>query len=127
VFLSPIGERKLDKSWLTVINLSVVSAFVFLGVNVVSPILPQYARTFDVSVALTGWVISAYGLARVLTDLPAGLFSDKSGGKKVMIAGLVIVVVSSVAAGLAPNFFALILARVASGVGSALYVISAIS
>jgi MFS family permease len=117
----------LNKLWLTAVNLSVVSAFVFLGVSVVSPILPQYARAFNVSVALTGWAISAYALARVLTDLPAGLFSDKFGSKKVMLSGLAFIAIFSVVAGLAPTYSVLILARVASGVGSGLYVISATS
>jgi MFS family permease len=96
-------------------------------VSVVSPILPQYARAFNVSLALTGWAISVYALARVLTDLPAGLFSDKFGGRNVMILGLVIVVISSVIAGLAPTYSLLILARASSGVGSALHIISATS
>jgi DHA1 family multidrug resistance protein-like MFS transporter len=101
--------------------------FVFLGVNVVSPILPQYTMTFNVPVALTGWVISSYAMARVVTDLPAGMFSDKYGGKKVMVTGLAIVTVSSVVAGLAPTYLVLILARALGGLGSALYVTSATS
>ena len=112
----------MNERWVTVVNLSVVSAFVFLGVSVVSPILPQYAMTFNVPVALTGWAISSYALARVVTDLPAGMFSDKCGRKKVMVTGLAIVAFSSVVAGLAPTYLILILARALGGLGSALYV-----
>jgi MFS family permease len=117
----------LNIRWLTVINLSVVSGFVFLGVNVVSPILPQYARTFNVSVALTGWAISSYALARVLTDLPAGMLNDRYSCKKAMIAGLAMISLSSIVASLAPTYLVLILARASSGTGSALYIISATS
>ena len=117
----------MNERWVAVVNLSVVSAFVFLGVSVVSPILPQYAMTFNVPVALTGWAISSYALARVVTDLPAGMFSDKYGRKKVMVTGLAIVTVSSVVAGLAPTYLVLVLARVLGGLGSALYVTSATS
>ncbi|MDH5770716.1 MAG: MFS transporter [Candidatus Bathyarchaeota archaeon] len=117
----------MNERWAAVINLSVVSALVFLGVNVVSPILPQYAMTFNVPVALTGWAISSYALARVLADLPAGMFSDKYGRKKVMVTGLAIVTVSSVVAGLAPTYLVLILARALGGLGSALYVTCATS
>lgn len=105
-----------------VINLSTVSAFVFLGMNVISPILPQYALTFNVPVALTGWVVSSFALARILTDLPAGIMDVKLGGKKVMIAGLVIVVLSSLAAAMSPSYLILISARLLSGMGSAFYV-----
>jgi len=117
----------LNGRWEAVFNLSVVSAFVFLGVSVVSPILPQYALTFNVPVAVTGWAISSYAMARVATDLPAGMFSDRYGRKKVMIAGLAIVAVSSVVAGLAPTYLVLILARALGGLGSALYVTAATS
>lgn len=117
----------LNERWVVVLNLSVVSAFVFLGVNVVSPILPQYAMTFNVPVALTGWAISSYALAKVAADLPAGMFSDKYGRKKVMVTGLAIVTVSSLVAGLAPTYLVLILARALGGLGSALYVTSATS
>ncbi len=117
----------MNEQWIAVVNLSVVSAFVFLGVSVISPILPQYAMTFNVPVALTGWAISSYALARVVTDLPAGVFSDKYGRKKVMVTGLATVTVSSVVAGLAPTYLVLILARMLGGLGSALYITSATS
>lgn len=117
----------MNEQWVSVINLSIVSAFVFLGVSIISPILPQYALTFNVPVALTGWAISSYAMARVAADLPAGMFSDKYGKKKVMVTGLATVAFSSVAAGLAPTYFVLILARALGGLGSALYITSATS
>jgi DHA1 family multidrug resistance protein-like MFS transporter len=117
----------LNEQWIAVVNLSVISAFVFSGATVVSPILPQYAMAFNVPVALTGWAISSYAIARVVTDLPAGMFSDKYGRKKVMVAGLAIVTVSSLIAGLAPTYLVLVLARMLGGLGSAFYVTSATS
>jgi len=117
----------LNERWVTIINLSVVSAFVFLGANVISPVLPQYAITFNVPIAMTGWAISSFAMARVVTDLPAGMLSEKSGRKKVMITGLATIAFSSVVAGLAPTYFVLILARALSGLGSALYVTSSLS
>ena len=113
--------------WIAVLNLSLVSAFVFLGGSIVSPILPQYAMTFNIPVALTGWAISSYALARVVTDLPAGMLSDKYGRKNVMLVGLVIIVFSSLAAGLAPTYFLLIISRVLGGLGAALYITSSTS
>lgn len=109
------------------INLSVVSAFVFMGANIVSPILPQFALTFGIPIALTGWAISSYALARVVADIPGGTLSGRYGCKKIMISGLVISALSSTAAGLAPNYIVLILARAAAGTGSAFYVVSAVS
>jgi len=108
-----------------ILNLSLVSGFVILGVSIVSPILPQYALSFDIPVALVGWAISAFALARLVTDIPAGFLADRFGRKKVMISGLVLVIVASFAAGIATTYGWLIVSRIVAGLGSALYMTSA--
>jgi DHA1 family multidrug resistance protein-like MFS transporter len=110
---------------LVVLNLSLVSGFVYLGLNVISPVLPQYALSFSIPVAIIGWAISAFALARVVMDIPAGFLSDRFGRKRNMIVGLVLIILSSIVAGTANNYTTLISARVFEGIGSALYVTSA--
>lgn len=108
-----------------ILNLSLVSGFVILGVTIISPILPQYALSFDIPVALVGWAISAFALARLVMDIPAGFLADRFGRKKIMILGLVLIIASSIAAGTASSYAWLILARIVGGIGSALYMTSA--
>jgi len=108
-----------------ILNLSLVSGFVILGVSIISPVLPQYALSFSIPVALVGWAVSAFALARVVTDIPAGFLADRFGRKRNMIFGLVLIILSSIAAGTASNYAWLIFARIVGGVGSALYMISA--
>lgn len=122
-----MGGKNLTRQWIAILNLSVVSAFVFLGVSLVSPILPQYARTFNIPVALTGWAVSSYAMARVLTDLPAGMVCDRYGRKNLMLVGLAIVVFSSLVAGLAQTYSLLIIGRFLGGLGSSLYITSSTS
>ena len=57
----------MNERWVVVINLSIVSVFVISARNVISPILPQYAMTFDVPISLTGWAISSYEKPEVET------------------------------------------------------------
>jgi hypothetical protein len=38
----------------------------------VSPILPAYAESFQVSYALVGFVISSFAVTRMILDMPAG-------------------------------------------------------
>jgi len=111
----------------TILNLSVVSGCVILGVSIISPVLPQYALSFSVPVALVGWAVSAFALARVVMDIPAGLLADRFGRKKIMILGLVLIIVSATGAGLADTYAWLIFARVVGGVGSALYMTAGIT
>jgi len=108
-----------------ILNLSLVSGFVILGVTIISPILPQYALSFSIPVALVGWAISAFALARLVTDIPAGLLADRFGRKRIMVSGLVLIILSSIAAGAADTYAWLIIARIVGGIGSALYMISA--
>jgi len=111
----------------TILNLSVVSGCVILGVSIISPVLPQYALSFSVPVALVGWAVSAFALARVVMDIPAGLLADRFGRKKIMILGLVLIILSAIQAGLANTYAWLIFARVVGGVGSALYMTAGIT
>ncbi|MDZ4246143.1 MAG: hypothetical protein U1D67_03380, partial [Dehalococcoidia bacterium] len=48
-----------------------------MGHGIIAPILPLYAQTFDVSVMLIGFLVSVYGLARIITDLPAGRLAER--------------------------------------------------
>ena len=110
-----------------ILNLSLVSGFVILGVSVISPVLPQYALSFSIPVALVGWAVSAFALARVVIDIPAGFLADRFGKKRNMVLGLVLIILSSIAAGTASNYAWLISARIAGGIGSALYMTSSIT
>jgi MFS family permease len=110
-----------------ILNLSLVSGCVILGVSIISPVLPQYALSFSIPVALVGWAISAFALARVVTDIPAGLLADRFGRKRIMILGLILIVLSAIGAGLADTYAWLIFARVVGGIGSALYMTAGIT
>jgi len=108
-----------------ILNLSLISGFVILGVSIISPILPQYALSFSIPIALVGWAVSAFALARVVMDIPAGFLADRFGRKRNMVFGLILIILSAIAAGTADNYVWLILARIVQGIGSALYMTSA--
>lgn len=101
--------------------LSVVAYFVMLGVSLVSPILPLYALSFDVSLVMVGALISGFGIARLIMDVPTGMMVDRFGMKRFMLYGIAIVFVSSIVCGLAVNYWMLLIGRVFEGVGSAMY------
>jgi DHA1 family multidrug resistance protein-like MFS transporter len=115
----------MKKRLLVILNLSLVSGFVILGISIISPVLPQYALSFSVPVSVTGWAISTFALARTFMDVPSGFMADRFGRKRNMIIGLILIIVSSIAAGLAESYTWLLVARVVEGIGSALYVTAA--
>jgi predicted MFS family arabinose efflux permease len=99
----------------------VVAFFVMMGVSIIAPVLPAYGLSFGVSTALVGLLISAFAVARVLLDLPAGLFSARYGMRRLMLLGLATIAISSLLAGFAVSYPMLLVARIFEGVGSALY------
>jgi len=101
--------------------LSAVAYFVMLGVSLVSPILPLYALSFDVSLFMVGALISGFGIARLLLDAPTGMMVDRFGIKRFMIYGVLVVAASSIVCAFAVNYWMLLLGRVFEGVGSAMY------
>ena len=120
-----IQNSNQDGNVLAVLNLSLVTLLVLLGLSMVSPILPTYAESFQVSYTLVGFVVSSFAITRMVLDMPAGLLSRRFDKKKIMISGLLILSTSSVVAGLAPNYITLVIARMIEGAGSALYVTAA--
>lgn len=69
-----------------------------------------------------GIALASASLGRVLTNIPAGLLSEKVGRKPVMITGAIIVAVFGTLSGLAPNAPSFWVARLLMGVGSAMVI-----
>jgi MFS family permease len=105
--------------------LTAISFTVALGYGIVAPAIPEFAREFGVSAAAAASVVSAFALMRVVGALPAGRLVDRFGEHKVMAAGIAIVAVSSVLAGVSGSFWQLIVLRGAGGLGSAMFTVSA--
>jgi MFS family permease len=105
--------------------LYLVAFFVVMGLSIIIPALPLYARDFGASDVMIGGLIAGFGIARVIFDVPAGMFAEKISQKKVLQIGLGIIAVSSLGAALATSYWLLLAARLLEGVGSALYVTTA--
>lgn len=125
----PVGDNLQNSNHegnlLTVLNLSLVTFLVLLGLSMVAPILPTYAESFQVSYTLVGFVVSSFAITRMVLDMPAGLLSRRFDKKKIMISGLVLISTSSILAGFAPTYSILVIARMIEGAGSAFYVTTA--
>ena len=107
------------------IILCVEVALMMMGIGLVSPILPQYARSYGVNITMVGMLITVFGLARIIFDIPAGRLTSSMGRRPVLILGPVIQVVSSIGCGLAVNYGMLLAFRFIQGIGSAMYTTAA--
>ena len=95
--------------------------FSMMGLGLVAPVLPIYAREFGVSRTAAGALIAGFAVARLFFDAGGGFIFDKIGIRRVMVLGGVALSLSSVTAALAPNFTVLLLSRFVEGLGSAAF------
>ena len=61
----------------TIMLLCVSTALLTSGQGMVAPILPLYADSLGVSVATVGLVISVFGLARFMTNIPTAILAQR--------------------------------------------------
>ncbi|MEM2210555.1 MAG: MFS transporter [Nitrososphaerales archaeon] len=100
---------------------------IMLGVGIITPILPLYAESFNAPYFLVGFVISAFGLARLISDMPMGWLADKWGRKLIMQIGMILFATSALIAAYSINIYQLILSRFIQGVGAAMLTTSAMA
>ena len=99
-----------------------------MGATMVTPSLTLYTKNgFSDEGFIIGAVVAGYAIGRIITDIPSGFLTDRIGISKTMKIGLGIQILSSIIAGIAPNYWILFLMRVAEGIGSSIYVNAAVS
>jgi MFS family permease len=91
-----------------------------LGFGSVVPVLPLFARSFEVSQAAVGLAISVYGLARFLVALPSGRLADGLGRRATLALGGVVTVLGNLLCAGAPTFGLFLGGRFVAGAGAAL-------
>ncbi len=107
--------------------MAVVAFCVALGFGIVVPAVPLFALQFGVGPTAAGAVVSAFALMRFVSGLGGGWLVDRVGERATLLAGLAVVAVSSLLAGLAVNYPQLLVLRGLGGVGSAAFTIAATS
>jgi len=88
--------------------------------NLVTPLLPAIRSGLGVSLASIGTFVSAYGMARLIVDLPSGMLVSRVGPRSIALVGVSLNCVASVVAVFAPSFGVLMAARIGAGVGAGL-------
>ena len=107
--------------------LALVAFCVALGFGIVVPAVPLFALQFGVGTTAAGAVVSAFALMRLVSGLAGGRLVDRIGERLALLAGLAVVAVSSLLAGLAVTYPQLLVLRGVGGIGSAVFTIAATS
>lgn len=84
--------------------------------TIVGTAMPRIVRELG-GLQLLAWVFTVYSLTSTIAVPIAGKLSDLYGRKWIYLGGITLFVASSVACGLSPNMYALIVARGMQGIG----------
>ena len=99
----------------------------FVGAAIVNVALPAIRADLHFSVQNLQWVLSGYLITYGGFMLLGGRAADLLGRRRVLVAGIVVFGVTSLAGGLATNAGMLVGARLAQGVGAAMMLPAALS
>jgi EmrB/QacA subfamily drug resistance transporter len=112
---------------LTLALLCAVAFLDFVDASIVNVALPSIRRALHFSVASLQWVPSAYLLTYGGFMLLGGRAADLLGRRRVLIAGVLVIGISSLVGGFAQSSGMLIGARLAQGIGAAMTLPAALS
>lgn len=92
-----------------------------VAVSVLNVALNAIGHSLGASSEGLQWVLSGYALAFGLVLVPAGRLGDATGRRRVLLIGVAVFTVGSLASGLAPTVHALNAARIVQGIGAGLF------
>jgi MFS family permease len=102
-------------------TLSGVGLLIGMGFGVMAPVLPIYVRLFGVSSFLVGLVVSVFAIVRLASNPVASRLLRHIGPRGLVIAGCLLLAVTTFLMGLSGSFASILLWRGLSGVGSAFH------
>ncbi|WP_314555668.1 MFS transporter [uncultured Rothia sp.] len=105
--------------------LIVASFMIAVGFGLVAPVLPNYAQNFNATVTMATMVVSALAITRLLFAPTAGKIITRFGERPVYTIGMLIVSVTSFMIAFAWDYWVLLAARAAAGIGSVMFTVSA--
>ena len=91
-----------------------------LGISMVSPLLPVYAKDLGASGVWLGLTFSSFALVQTFVGPFAGRLSDRYGRKRFIVAGLLVYLVAAIGYFTAQSFYQVLAFRAFSGIGTSL-------
>ena len=123
-------RRGLHPQARLILGLHVPAIALGLGNGIALPVLPELTKLYDVSIVQASWVFVAYLLGTLAASLPTGILIDRIGRRWILLAGPLVVAVSSLLIALAAvsgSFTELLVYRFIAGVGTQMWMQSRIT
>jgi EmrB/QacA subfamily drug resistance transporter len=115
-----MGGRDDPRRWWALGALTLTALVLGFDVTILNVALPTLAEDLHATTGQQQWLVDAFLVVFAATMLPAGLLGDRFGRRRLLVAGLVIMLAGSALAALADSVGPLIAARAVMGLGGAL-------
>ncbi len=100
------------------ISLFIATAATMLGIGIIEPIMPLYAKSMGASGVMLGLIFSGFAFSRAVFAPFIGKLSDKRGRKTFLLVGIGLFILFSILYVLADTPFSLVSIRAAQGLAS---------
>src|SRR5919204_1052810 len=118
-------ENDIHRSgWSILIILSCLGLIVMFDETMILPAIPDFIHNFNISYSTSSWVLSAYIIAAAVMTPIGGKLSDIYGKKKILLIIMAVYAVGILAGRFATNIEFMLAARLAQGVGMAMFPIA---
>lgn len=114
-----MDRRTGTARWLGLVTVSLAVALIIVDSTIVNVAIPSIVDDLGIDSTTVQWVQESYTLVFASLLLLVGTLADRVGRRRMLTIGVVVFVVASIAAALAPNGELLVAARVVQGVGGA--------
>ena len=122
--------RGLHPQLRLILGLHVPAIALGLGNGLSLPVLPELTKLYGVSIVQASWVFVAYLLGTLVISLPAGILIDRIGRRRILLAGPLVVALSSLLiakAAVSGSFPELLVYRFIAGMGTQMWMQSRIT
>ena len=120
VIRSPGAPQSLREAWVALAGLSAVFLFEMLDNSILNVALPTIGRELHASTTALQWVTGAYAVVFGGLMLAFGAIADRFGRRRIMLIGLVLLGVASLATAFVTTAEQLIAVRAVMGVAAAM-------
>ncbi len=94
------------------------------GQGMLIPVLPTLPNSFDITPGLAAQIFTAQMAGRLFSLYPTGILVDRYGRRLALITGPLIITLAALLSAVAPQFWLLVVAFLAKGIGTSLFQIS---
>jgi MFS family permease len=118
------NDTHFSSGWSILVILSCLGLIVMFDETMILPAIPDFIRDFNISYSTSSWLLAAYIIAAAVMTPIGGKLSDIYGKKKILLIIMAVYALGIMAGRFASNIEFMLAARVAQGVGMAMFPIA---